>query len=459
MRGRMRVGNSILICLLSIKRVYNKQSSRKRIPNYIKGLPSVPYKPESTANHLKMDKSLHPCANCAKKHAPQRCPCYRASYCGPTCQKAHWGEHKGVCTVFLSGKTKEQKSKHGIHSSESLEAQYNLARQYYTDEKMGKAEKTFLKCLDAGNRTESEEYLIMSANCFLGDIYRKIDNTDLARVHYDKSLVLCRQFCPSDHSFIEYVGCKLRQLDNNEPSVDEIIRSIAILPRDDHFNLAKCHHELCCAYRINGKIDMAVKMAKRALTHVRKTPNGIYTGRVLVTFANLLRIQYRLSEALACIEESLPILRRYAGDKSQSVGNALFLLGGIYEDQCKDADALKVFKKALRYIRRSAGDKHVSTLLVVKKLVAHYMRRDMVEKILEMFEKDEDLTRLALPKDYEWILARAKGTIKDRNEIEAELRALGVQVERAPSWETIEDRDKIEAEYRAQGFQVEFGPS
>jgi tetratricopeptide (TPR) repeat protein len=389
-----------------------------------------------------MDKSLYPCTNCAKTHAPQRCPCYRASYCGPKCQKAHWGEHKDVCAVFLSGKNKEQKSKHGTDSCESLEAQFNLARQYFTDQKMDKAEKTLRKYLDACHRIQLKKIPvlcnmdhIMEANTLIAGIYGGKGSIDLARVHFEASLTICRHVYPGQHMTIEYLETQIRALGNGMRSVDEIKRSMTKLSDDDHRYLSHFNHELCIEYINNGEVDMAMTTGKKALEHARKTPDIACVGGVLNLLADLLRRKGRFDDALECIEESLPILRRCMGDKSFSVGTALFTLSRIYENQCKDDDALKMIKKALRYLRRSAGDNHVLTLPVVKQLISHYMRRDMVEEILEIFEKEEDLMRLALSDDYEWMLARAKGTIKDRNEIEAEYRAQGFQVERGASWE------------------------
>jgi tetratricopeptide (TPR) repeat protein len=362
-----------------------------------------------------MEKSLYPCANCAKKHAPKRCPCYRASYCGPTCQKAHWGEHKGVCTVFLSRETKEQKSKHGTDSSESLEAQYNLARQYYTDQKMDKAEKTLRKYLDACNRFQLQTPPgrcktghVMSAHIFLAGIYGDNGSKDLAFVHYEESLTICRRFHPDNHQTIEYLNTQLRDLGNGRRSVDEIKRSIAKLSDDDDNRLGHLNEELCMAYERNGETDMAMATGKKALEHVRKSEDEGCAARVFIQLADLLCQKDRFDEALTFVEESLPILRRYTGDKSFSVGNALSTLGRIYEGQHKDDDALKVIKKGLRYTRRSAGDKHEVTLVVAEHLLRHYVRRHMFIEALEMLGKEEDFMRFAFSDNYDGALARLK---------------------------------------------------
>ena len=47
---------------------------------------------------------LRVCANCGKQEEKRykcaRCRCrgVHVRYCGPECQRAHWGRHKGVCT-------------------------------------------------------------------------------------------------------------------------------------------------------------------------------------------------------------------------------------------------------------------------------------------------------------------------------------------------------------------------
>jgi tetratricopeptide (TPR) repeat protein len=389
-----------------------------------------------------MDKSLYPCTNCGKNHAPKRCPCYRASYCGPKCQNTHWGEHKGVCTVFLSRETKEQKSKHGTDSSESMEAQFNLALQYCDDHNDDKAEKTFRKYLDACNRIQLKTPPgwcnmdhVMDAHAGIAGIYRDRGSTDIARVHYEKALTICRQISPGEYHIIENLNAQIRCLCNGRRSVDEIKRSIARISDDDHDRLSYRNQELCLTYSENREIDMAITTGKKALEHVRKTTDRACEGSILILLADILCRQGRFDESLTFVEESLPILRRCMGDKGFGIGNALLILSRIYEGQYKFDDALKMIKKSLRYLRRSAGDKHTHTLMAAKQLVVQYMKRDMVEEMLEIFEKEEDLMRLALSDDYEWMLARAKGTIKDRNEIEAEYRAQGFQVERGPSWE------------------------
>ena len=51
-----------------------------------------------TKSHLRSAEKKMSCASCGKPNAKQRCGgCRSAHYCNETCQKNHWGAHKGPC--------------------------------------------------------------------------------------------------------------------------------------------------------------------------------------------------------------------------------------------------------------------------------------------------------------------------------------------------------------------------
>jgi hypothetical protein len=57
-----------------------------------------------------MSSSSSPCSNpSCKKEGKSKCSaCLQVSYCGPTCQKTHWPNHKQACKTYRQQQQQQQ---------------------------------------------------------------------------------------------------------------------------------------------------------------------------------------------------------------------------------------------------------------------------------------------------------------------------------------------------------------
>jgi tetratricopeptide (TPR) repeat protein len=281
------------------------------------------------------------CANCGETGDHPKCPCEAVRYCGIDCQNSHWEQHKGECTIFLHGKTKAVRTKHGTDSYQSIQAQYDLAAQHVTAQSACKAEKILRKCLDTCYRTQLHKsriksvlHLVTKVQHLMGEVYDMQDKGDLARATYDESLVLVRENFPAEDADVQLLCdsvCRMRELSNGGWSVDFILKSLAETPDSDHEALAEYTHHLSLAYAKEGKMDLTMTTARKALKYARKSQNQQSIGKILHSMSTILYYCGRVDEALTCAEEALPVLLHETGEKSMDSADARFILARIYE--------------------------------------------------------------------------------------------------------------------------------
>jgi tetratricopeptide (TPR) repeat protein len=353
-----------------------------------------------------MEKPLRPCAYCAKNHAPQRCPCLMVSYCGPECQKTHWGEHKKTCSVHEKNNMDATKKEHGNDSLEAITAQFNLGHTFLNNGHHEKAQKISLKCLKKcyaqhfETSSKEKQKLVMFILTSLGDYYVIRGESDKASEMFTAARVLCQKMYGNDNPLLTCISHWIDVADrtilpqNDSTDIDYYKKALKSCQDDDE--IISTNYKLCGSYYNAGKLDLAMEAGLKTLDHARKKCRMRKVGDALLILSQVLCHKGEFDQAWSNLEETLPILRAECGEKSASVAEALSLIGDIYVYQGKNDDALKFYKKALRYTRRSAGDKYRKLRDYTRDIVMVYVSQGKYTEALQMLEKDEEFFRSIL---------------------------------------------------------------
>jgi tetratricopeptide (TPR) repeat protein len=365
-----------------------------------------------------MDRPQRPCANCAKPHAPQRCLCHMASYCGSVCQQAHWKDHRKTCSVHESTNIERLKKEYGRDSLETITAQYNVCGTFRGTEQYGKAEKILLKCLkrcDAQHFETSsrkmENSVIVHILLRLGENYTDQHQFDAGKDMLDRALLIANKLYGGDdpivllikHRLMEHSG----QHKNDGCEIEFLEKALMSCKVDDHESIISISHSLCCSYCNTGKLDLAMQAGMKSLAHARDTSNMGSVGDALLRISVVQSKKGEWDQALSKLQEALPILRTEFGEKNISVADALFQLGEIHVHHGAYKDALSVYKKALRYTRRCGGDKQRNLQLYTIRILNVYCQLKQFTQALRMLANDEAFFRHILS-DHDTVISRIR---------------------------------------------------
>ncbi len=288
----------------------------------------------------------------------------------------------------------------------TLNAVRDLARVYYDEGRLARAEELYEQALEGYKRTLGPDHETTLSTAFhLGYVYSKqVKLAEAVKMYkqvlmgYEKTLGPNDDLTISTARNLGYLYKQQGQLEEAEALYHQALNgSIKRSGPNDESTLSKAN-ELASLYRQRGKMDEATHLYKWALQGSKMTygPGHKKTISLAVILASLCRKQGRLTEAEVFYRQALDGGEIIQGRGAKSTLSITDRLVSLYRRQGKLVEAEELYLQTLSIFEKAYGSHrshHPDTIYTVDNLVGFYREQGQLakaESLSQRFRKERD---------------------------------------------------------------------